>query len=96
MELIKQSAWSAPDTQLYHYRTHDGNEIDILLESSDGCCVGIEIKSSSHVTQESFKGLRTFQENQSLYKGIVLYTGTETVYFSDNLIALPVAALWDI
>ena len=95
MELMKQSAWNVPDTKLYHYRTHEGQEVDILLESADGRCVGIEIKSASHVTNENFKGLRAFQENHPLYKGIVLYTGTEIVYFADNLMALPVSVLWE-
>ncbi len=69
-----------------------------MLESGDGRVVGIECKSSSTVDQSSFNGLRSLasQAGEKFHKGIVLYTGTNVLMFDENLLALPISALWEI
>lgn len=95
-ELLKQITWSKTKPSLYHFRTAEGKEVDIILENRAGQLVGIEIKSASKVTQDDFKGLKFLQEKSpnKFLKGIVLYGGTEVVPFGNNLFALPINSLW--
>jgi len=97
MELLKQTGWSAAKTQLFHFRTASGQEVDFLLESDAGRIVGVEVKASATVTGHDFNGLRALAEmaGSRFHRGIVLYTGSETVPFTANLYALPVDALWN-
>jgi predicted AAA+ superfamily ATPase len=96
MELVKQASWSADPPALYHFRTHEGDEVDLVLERRGGALVGIEVKSAARVTAADFKGLRTLAAiaGRRFRRGIVLYTGAEIVPFGAGLFALPVEALW--
>lgn len=96
MELVKQAGWSADPPALYHFRTHEGDEVDLVLERRGGALVGIEVKSASTVSAADFKGLRALAEiaGQRFQRGIVLYSGSEIVPFGAGLFALPVEALW--
>lgn len=79
-----------PGVQASYYRTHQGHEVDFVLQKGDVCC-GIEIKWSQTIGKSDFKGLKDFQDalgKQSL--GIVLYTGNEIISFSESLLAVPV------
>jgi predicted AAA+ superfamily ATPase len=96
IELVKQAGWSADPPALYHFRTHEGDEVDLVLERRSGAVVGIEVKSAATVTATDFKGLRALAEatGRHFRRGIVLYAGTEVVPFGAGLFALPVEALW--
>jgi uncharacterized protein len=96
MELVKHAGWSADPPALYHFRTHEGDEVDLVLERRDGALVGIEVKSAATVSAADFKGLHRLAAiaGRRLRRGIVLYTGGETVPFGAGLFALPVEALW--
>jgi len=96
MELVKQSGWSTNPPALYHFRTHEGEEVDLVLERRGGALVGIEVKCAATVSSEDFKGLRVLAElaGRRFRRGIVLYTGAEIVPFGAGLFALPVEALW--
>lgn len=97
IELLKQVGWSGVRTQLFHFRTASGQEVDFLLENKAGAIVGVEVKASATVTGHDFNGLRALSEmtGPQFYRGIVLYTGTEIVPFGANLYAVPVDALWN-
>lgn len=97
MELKKQLGWSRTRAALYHYRTHDGDEVDVVLERPDGRLVGVEVKAASSVGSEAFRGLRAFAQATGgrFHRGIVLYTGTEVAPFGPRLQAVPLSALWD-
>ncbi len=96
MELKKQASWSTTQVQLFHFRTQTGVEVDLVLEDAAGRIIGIEIKSSSTVTQQDFKGLRYLQESaqERFMAGIVLYTGSQSIPFGGNFYALPITSLW--
>lgn len=98
MELMKQCGWSEAQPRLFHFRTFTGEEVDIVLEAADGTICGIEVKASSAVSSEAFKGLRLLKEKlgKKFHHGLVLYTGSTTVSFEKDLTALPVSALWQI
>ncbi|MEW6360173.1 MAG: ATP-binding protein [Planctomycetota bacterium] len=96
MELVKQSSWSLARVQFFHFRSHAGDEVDIVLEEDNGRLTGIEIKASSAVRSDDFRGLRLLAEatGRRFCRGIVVYNGDKTVPFGDSLYAAPVSELW--
>jgi len=96
-ELRKQATWSKKEVKFYHFRTSNGEEIDILLQDRSGNVVGIEVKSNSKVTPEDFRGLKYLKEKakDKFIKGIVLYARSQTVPFGENFFALPINSLWE-
>ncbi|MSP61811.1 MAG: ATP-binding protein [Myxococcales bacterium] len=96
LELRKQRGWSHLRTTLFHFRSHAGAEVDLVLEDPSGRCVGIEVKASASVGPQHLRSLRAFAElaGRRFHRGVVLYTGSEAVAFGDELYALPVSALW--
>jgi len=97
-ELARQIGWSRTRPRLFHFRTHAGREVDLVLEDRSGNCVGIEVKAGATVGSGDLAGLRAFAEQigSRFRRGIVLYTGRETVPFAANLHALPISALWTV
>lgn len=95
-ELKKQISWSDTDTKLYYFRTASGIEVDIVLERPDGKIIGIEIKTSSSVQPKDINGLKYLRDNvgQKWHRGIVLYTGTDSIPLDTKITAVPVSALW--
>lgn len=97
-ELARQIGWSGTRPALFHFRTHGQQEVDFLLEDARGRLVGIEVKKTASPDGSDFKGLRYLQEavGKRFLRGVLLYTGTESVAFGPNLYALPVSALWQV
>lgn len=96
-EIIRHLGWSDTRARPYHYRENDGRrEIDLLLESTQGQLVAIEMKSAATVGDSDFASLRWFRDRRpkDFVVGIVLYTGERSISFGDRLWALPVSALW--
>jgi len=95
-ELRKQISWSEAHPSLFHYRTHAGQEVDLVLEDARGRVVGIEVKSAASASASDFQGLRTLAETagKAFVQGIVLYLGSAKVPFGPHLSALPLDALW--
>lgn len=96
LELLKQIGWSAEAPSLYHFRTHEGDEVDLVIERRDGSLVGIEVKASASVESSDFRGLRNLllARPKKFVRGVVLYGGSKTVDHGPGLVALPVSALW--
>lgn len=98
MELVKQATWSEVRASLFHFRTHAGQEVDIVIEDAAGNLVGVEVKASTTVTAGDFKGLRFLSDavEKRFLRGIVLYMGKEMIPFGDKLVAMPISALWQL
>ena len=96
MELQKQLEWANTLARLFYLRTHSGTEVDIVIESSDGRVVGVEVKASASPGQDDFRGLRFLRDNYGdrFVRGILLYTGEQSLPFGDRLWAMPVDVLW--
>jgi hypothetical protein len=95
-EILKQLSFKPSKTQMFHYRTQTGNEVDILLEDASGNIVGIEVKSSETVTHGDFKGLYHLKESlgSKFVMGLLLYAGSEKIPFGEKLWAMPISMLW--
>lgn len=97
-ELQKQRGWSRTKPQLFHFRTQTGQEVDIVLEDAHGRIVGVEVKATSSVTAQDFKGLRALAElvDRRFHRGVLLYRGSEIIPFGAKLHAIPINSLWTI
>lgn len=95
-EIARQIGWSRAKPALFHFRTHAQQEVDLVLEDAAGRLVGIEVRKTASPSAADFKGLRHLKEKAGKHflRGILLYTGTESVGFAEDLYALPVGALW--
>lgn len=95
-ELRKQITWSDEQPSLYHYRDHDGAEIDIILETPDGRIAAIEVKATATPTDGDFRWLRQLRDRLGprFTAGITLHTGPHPLPWGDRLAALPLNALW--
>ncbi len=95
-EILKQVSWAGRQVKVYHFRSPEGREVDVVLEDRAGNMVGIEIKLTASPTAASFSGLKALQElaRKRFRAGILLYTGKEMVPFGKQLAAIPVSALW--
>ncbi|OAI46407.1 hypothetical protein AYO45_06365 [Gammaproteobacteria bacterium SCGC AG-212-F23] len=96
-ELKKQLSWNKTHAELFHYRTTNGQEVDFILENKAGFAIGIEVKSSATLSEKDFKGLKHLSEtlDDKLIRGILLYTGQQTLSFGKNLYAIPIGLLWE-
>jgi predicted AAA+ superfamily ATPase len=96
MELRKHAGWGEMRPQLFHFRTQNGQEVDIVLEETGGRLVGVEVKAAATVSSSDFKGLRALSEavKTRFVRGVVLYSGKEVVPFGANLFAVPLSLLW--
>ena len=98
LELVKQLSWSDTSMQPYHFRTHRGREVDLVLENRRREIFGIEVKATDTPSPGDFKGLKALQalKPTQFKKGIVLYTGEHFLGgFGENLYAVPLSALWE-
>ena len=61
-EVRKYASLLSPPPRCYHWNTHAGAEVDILLER-DGIFFPIEIKANSYPKKKGIRGLRAFRES---------------------------------
>jgi hypothetical protein len=97
MEIARQLTWNDHRASLYHFRTKDQVEVDLVIEDRRGRVVAIDVKAASTVRAEDFRGIRHLADRlgDDLLVGLVLYTGQETYPFGPKLRAMPLAALWE-
>jgi predicted AAA+ superfamily ATPase len=95
-ELTRLASWSEVRPRLFHYRTHAGQETDVILEDSSGSVVGVEVKARATVRARDFRTLRVLADGlgERFRRGVVLYTGSTAIPFGERLHALPVSWLW--
>ncbi len=95
-EISKLMSWSDMRIKPYHFRNHQGHEVDIVLERNDGLIAGVEVKASATVVAKDFSGLHTLADvcKHKFACGIVLYDGDTIVPFGDKLYAIPISNLW--
>jgi len=92
-ELLKAVQYSESPTRLWHYRTSDQHEIDLLIER-DGKVIPVEIKAAKTVRKKDFKHIEDLQSRNSTVKnGVIFYQGEQLVPFGKNY-AMPIPMLF--
>lgn len=92
-ELYKQAQNVLSDASFYHLRTHDGKEVDLLVELQDGY-IAFEIKMAEHVAKTDARhlvDLDAILDKPVLY-AFVLSNDMETKQLSPNVTAVHAAA----
>ena len=95
-ELARQLTWSGDRVSLQHFRSREGTEVDLVLESADGRVAAVEVKAARSVQAADFRHLAWLRDRipEEFVQGVVLHAGEEVLPFGDRLTALPVSALW--
>ncbi|MDR0946065.1 MAG: DUF4143 domain-containing protein, partial [Bifidobacteriaceae bacterium] len=95
MEIVKQLVPAQVEATAYHYR-FGRSEVDIVLESTAGDIVGIEVKASATPSHQDRLGLEKVRElaGDRFKLGMIVYTGRQTLPLGDRLWAVPVSGLW--
>jgi predicted AAA+ superfamily ATPase len=75
-ELLKARFFQGLSSNLYFWRDHTGNEVDILIEL-DNCLIPIEVKSGQTITSDFLKGLKYWLQlaGDSAGQGWLVYGG---------------------
>lgn len=95
-ELLKQASWCAEVAGTGHWRTHDGLEVDLVIELDDGGVIGFEVKSGSRVPGNELKPLKKLRDavGPNFRAGFALYLGDRAYTFEDRIHVLPLDKLW--
>ncbi len=95
-EVMKQLSWMDDIAGLGHWRTHDGAEVDLIVERRDGPLVAIEVKAATRVTTKDLTGLRAIRDGlgDAFVAGVVLNTGPQAYRVDDRIQVLPIDRLW--
>lgn len=95
-ECRKQLSWREDEVLTGHWRTHDGDEVDLVIEDDHGRVVGVEVKAASRVRSSDASGLRLLRDKlaERFVAGVVLYTGERSYPLDDKIFVLPLDRLW--
>jgi uncharacterized protein len=90
-EIFKQINTINAHVQLFHLRTHDGKEVDLLIEFPE-YFIAIEIKMSDKVSRNDAKHIFGLEEilKKPVKKAFILSNDHETKKFEDNVTAVHV------
>jgi hypothetical protein len=76
---------------IMHWRTTTGEEVDFVVELSDGSLIAIECKGGSNPTYADTKGLRVFLDEygDNVRGALLLHGGSETYRAAPRILATP-------
>lgn len=96
MELQRLLPHTDVHPRMWHWRSHHGDEVDVVLEDRRGRVVAIEIKAGASVGRSDLRGIRKLREalGERFVAGLVVCTAAETQPLGDRVWVLPVQALW--
>ncbi|MFH0729048.1 MAG: DUF4143 domain-containing protein [Pseudomonadota bacterium] len=93
-EIRKQCSFLSPKPKMYHWRTHGGVEIDIVLEY-DGIYYPMEVKAKSNPSRRDTSGISAFRKRHPelpIAAGLILSPTERPIQLSENDYAVP----WDL
>jgi predicted AAA+ superfamily ATPase len=95
-ELRKHVSWLDESVTVGHWRTHDDDEVDLILEFADGGVLGFEVKAGERITGDDFRGLRKLRDaiGRRFLAGVAFSLGSRSYSYDDRLHVLPVDRLW--
>jgi predicted AAA+ superfamily ATPase len=91
-EIYKQTKVIGIDGLFYHLRTHDGAEVDLLLELEPGF-IAFEIKKSNKIGKKDARHLLNLHTilNKPVIQSFILSNDNEVKIISDKVLAVPSA-----
>ena len=91
-EIYKQARYTNNDLRFYHLRTHDGREVDLLIELPQGY-IAFEIKMAERVNHVSARHLKDLSEilDKPLLHSFVISNDAETQSLEKGITAINVA-----
>lgn len=97
-EIHKQASWVNDLVTLGHWRTHDGAEVDLVIERHDGGVIGVEVKAGSIVRADDGRHLKALADKvgRDWVGGVVLHLGAHSwaIDRQRRIVAAPVDRLW--
>ena len=95
-ELVRQASWMDGIAAIGHWRTNDGDEIDIVIERDDGGVIAFEVKAAGQASGGDMRHLRKLRDalGERFLAGVALYTGTRAYNLEDRLHVMPIDQIW--
>lgn len=95
-EVAAQCAWRDDVRVLGHWRTREGDEVDLIVERDDGRVLAFEVKAAGRAVAKDATGLRKLRDllGDDFEAGIVLHTGQRSIELDDRIYGLPLDRLW--
>lgn len=95
-ELRKQVSWLDASVTVGHWRTADGDEVDLVVERDDGAVVAFEVKAGERVPGDDLKALRKLRDalGDRFLAGVALSTGPRSYTYEDRIHVLPIDRIW--
>ncbi len=95
-ELLKQTSWIDESVTVGHWRTSDGDEVDLVVEFEDGRVLAFEVKAGERVSGKDFAALRKLRDSLGarFIAGVALSLGSRSYSFEDRLHVMPTERLW--
>ncbi|OKL50827.1 hypothetical protein BSZ40_10350 [Buchananella hordeovulneris] len=95
-EVRKQASWLGEPVALGHWRTSDGDEVDLVIERDDGRVLAIEVKASERAPGAEFRGMAKLRDllGDRFLGGIMMTTGKRSYTYQDRLHVIPIDRLW--
>lgn len=95
MEIVKIVQQLPVQPNFYHFRSHSGAEVDLILELN-GILYPIEIKAKSNPNLRDVRGFAAFQDcfpKENIHQGLVVCATPYIQKIGNNVIAIPWWAL---
>ncbi len=95
-ELLKQSSWVDGIAGVGHWRTRDGDEVDLVIERDDGAVVAFEVKAAQRVGAKELTPLRKLRDaaGSAFLAGVAVHLGSRSYTAEDRLHVVPVDRIW--
>ena len=95
-ELMRKVSWLEGVSGIGHWRTHDGDEVDFVIELDDGDVVVFEVKSGTRVPENELRHMAALRDKlgKNFRAGVALYLGERSYTALDRIHVMPVDRLW--
>jgi predicted AAA+ superfamily ATPase len=95
-ELLKEVSWLDVPATVGYWRTYEGAEVDLVVETWDGSVLGFEVKAAQRLRDGDLAGLRALRAKvgPAFKAGVVLHTGALSAHPEDRLFTMPIDRLW--
>ncbi len=90
LDILKTLSIMSSGTGVYHWRSHGGAEVDLILEQN-GVFFPIEIKSTTRPSKKDTLGIRSFMNsypNLRVGEGMVIHLGESNFKLTDTVTAI--------